>query len=475
MSTEQLIFTGVATYMLVMLAIGIYAARKAHTIADFMIAGRRLSLPLCTMSVVATWFGGAIMLGGAGAAYEEGMMGVIADPWGGALALLLVGLFFARVFRRLGVMTVADFMEQRFGRIPALGIAVHTIFSNVMWIAGMLVAFGTIFDSLTNIPIETGIIVGAIIVFVYTAIGGMWAVALTDFVQMIIIIIGLIVLLLVVLTDVGGWGSISPQLAETTFRMLPLENTPEYWLNYLRAWTIIGLVDISAQSLFQRAAAAGSAQIARRAFLIGSGVYLAVGLIPVFLGIISTVTLPDIGNPEFIIPELAKQHLHPLAITIFVGAMLAAIMSSTDSALLAVSSVVAKNLLPYVKRDASTKLTLQVARWTIPVVGGMAILVALKMQVVFDLMVDSNILGMAVIIVPFILGVYWSKANRTGAIGGMAVGLVVWIGTLYLAPAWPADFIGLGASLLSMLVLSVLTQQIDPPRQLCDEDGNPVA
>ena len=231
MSTENIIFTGVALYMLGMLGVGFYASRRAHTVADFMVAGRGLSLPVCSMTVMATWFGGAMMLGGAGAAFDSGMLGVIADPWGGALALLLVGLFFARTFRRLRIITVTDFMEQRFGKVAGAGITITTVFSNVMWVAGMLVAFGAIFQVLTNIPVETGIIIGAVIVFVYTMVGGMWAVALTDFFQMTIIIFGLVVLLVVVLVDVGGWGHIAPSLPSGTFNMLPPENTAEQWLN----------------------------------------------------------------------------------------------------------------------------------------------------------------------------------------------------------------------------------------------------
>lgn len=474
MSTENIIFTGVAIYMLGMLGVGFYASKKSQTVTDFMVAGRGLSLPILSMTVLATWFGGAMMLGGAGAAFDGGMLGVIADPWGGALALVLVGLFFARLFRKLKIITVTDFMEQRFGKTAGVAITITTIVSNTMWVAGMLVAFGTIFDSLTNIPIETGIIIGAVIVFAYTMLGGMWAVALTDFVQMTIIIIGLIILLAVVLIDVGGWGAVSRQLPSGTFSMLPPENTAEQWLNYLRAWTIIGLVDITAQTLFQRASAAKTADIARRAFLIGGIGYLTFGMIPVFLGIIGSVTMPELANSEFVIPEMAKAHLHPVAIAIFVGAMLAAIMSSADSALLAASSILAKNVLPAIKRDPSPRLSLLVVRLGIPLVGGVAILIALRIQVVFDLMVDANILGLAAIIVPFILGAYWRKANRTGALAGIAAGLVTWLATLQLWPALPADFMGLGASLLVMLVVVPLTQRFDPPKPLLDSDGNPV-
>ena len=474
MANETVIFIGVTVYMLIMLGVGAYASQKTHSLTEFMVAGRDLSLGVCSLTVIATWFGGGMMLGGAGAAYDDGMMGVIEDPWGGALALLLIGFFFARMFRRLRLTTVVDFMEQRFGKVASYGMAITTLFANIVWVGAMLVAFGVVFESLTSIPLEAGIIGGAIVIFIYTAVGGMWAVALTDSVQMIIIMIGLVVLLVTVLVDVGGWGTISPQLPEDTFRMLPFENTGEQWLNYLRAWTIIGFVDISAQSLFQRVASAKSERVAQNAFYIGSVGYLCFGMIPVFLGIIGSVTMPGLGASEGIIPALAIAHLHPAAIAIFVGAMLAAIMSTADSALLAASSVIAKNVLPMIVQNPSDKLSLSVARWAIPACGTFAIIVAMKIQVVFDLMVNSNILGLAAIIVPFILGVWWPKANRTGTLSAMAAGILAWVTTLFVAPDLPADFVGLAACLVTMLIVTPLTQKFDPPRELRDGDGNAV-
>lgn len=474
MSTESIIFSGVAIYMVAMLIVGFYASKKTHSVTEFIVAGRGLPVWLCSMTVIATWFGGSTMMGGAGAAYDDGMLGVIEDPWGGALALLLVGFFFARTFRRLRIMTVADFMAQRYGKVAAIAITATQLFSNIAWVGAVLVAFGLIFESLTNIPLEVGIVSGAIVIFVYTAIGGMWAVALTDFIQMLIIILGLVILLVVVLVDVGGWGAVSPHLDEYTFRMFPVDNTGEQWLNYLRAWTIIGVVDICAQTLLQRVASAKSERVAQNSFYFGGIGYLAFGMIPVFLGIIASVTMPDLGSSESVIPTLAVEHLHPVAVAIFVGALLAAIMSSGDSALLACASLLAKNVLPMVKRAPSAKLSLLVARLSIPACGIIAIFVALKIQVVFDLMVDANILGLAAIIVPFILGVWWKKANRTGALAAMGVGLAAWIVTLFVAPGLPADFIGLAASLVTMLIVTPLTQKIDPPRALYDAEGDPL-
>ena len=147
-------------------------------------------------------------------------------------------------------------------------------------------------------------------------------------------------------------------------------------------------------------------------------------------------------------------------------------MSSADSALLAVSSILAKNLLPVIRPNPSDQLSLLVARWVLPVIGIIAIVIAMKFQKVFDLMVDSNILGLAAIIVPFIMGVWWSKANRTGALSAMAMGITAWLTTLAVAPELPADFVGLGVCLVTMLIVTPLTQKFDPPRPLEDSDGN---
>ena len=474
MSTETMIFAGVAIYMIGMIGIGLYASRRSHTVSDFMVAGRGLPVWLLSMTVMATWFGGSTIMGGAGSAYDDGMLGVIEDPWGGALALLLIGFFFARTFRRLRIITVADFMEQRFGRLAAIAIMLVAVFSNTLWVASMLVGFALIFNTLVGVPLEVGIVSGAIVIVFYTAVGGMWAVALTDFIQMIIIVIGLVVLFTVVLIDVGGWGAIAPHLGEHTFRMIPFDNTPEQWLNYLRAWTIIGIVDISAQTLFQRASAARTERTAQNSFYLGGVGYLVFGMIPVILGIIATVTMPGLAASEGVIPAMMIEHLHPVAVAIFVGALLAAIMSSADSALLAVGSIAGKNLLPMIRKGASTTLSLAVARIAIPVAGVIAIFIAINVRQVYDLMVDSNIFGLAVIIVPFVLGIWWTRANRTGALSGMAAGLAGWLITQAAAPHLPADFVGLAACLVVMLVVTPLTQAFDPPKPLVDCDNNPI-
>ena len=474
MSTQAIIFTGVGVYLVGMLIIGMWASKRSDTTENFIVAGRNMPLWIGSATLAATWFGGGTILGAAGAAFEDGLLGVIPDPFGAALVFFLVGFFFVRMFRRLRLYTVIDFFENRYGKTAATIAAMGLIISNIGWTAGLLVAFGLVFQSLTGIPMEIGILAGAVVVFVYTVAGGLWAVALTDLVQIILVAIGLIMLLVVVLIDVGGWGAIAPRLPEGTFRIIPAVNTWEAWLNYLRAWLIFGLADMMAQTLLQRAFAARSEQVAQNSFYLAGTSYFVLGMVPAMLGIIAGATMPGIAQTEAVIPELALAHLHPVAIAIFVGALIAAVMSSADSALLAAASIFSMNILPLFKRDADDRARLMATRIAVPVFGALAVYVGLEVQAVYDLIQDANSVILAAVIAPFILGIWWKKANRTGALVAMAVGFLTWLGTMLFAPNLAGDMLGLIACLLTMLVVTALTQKSNPPEPLRNSDGEEV-
>ena len=192
------------------------------------------------------------------------------------------------------------------------------------------------------------------------------------------------------------------------------------------------------------------------------------------LGIIAIVSMPGLDNVESVVPTLALEHLHPVAIALFVGALLAAIMSSCDSALLAAATVTSTNLLPLLKRETSEALRLAVIRWAIPAGGLIAVVAALNAGVVFDTVLDANMLMLAGVIAPFILGVWWRKANRFGALAAMTMGIAAWIAVSIGWPDRPGDLVGFFVSLTTMLIVTPLTQNVDPPRRLVDHDGNEV-
>jgi SSS family transporter len=471
---QGVVFAGVALYLAVILVIGIVAARRAKSADEFMVAGRSLPIWLCAATVTATFFGSGTIIGAAGAAYEGGVLAVIADPFGAALCVLLAGLFFVRILRRMRLLTVTDLFEIKYGTLAGMISALALLITYVGWTGAQLVAFGFILHTLTGISTTAGMMAGTVIVLAYTTAGGMWAVALTDFVQILILVVGLVLMLPLVLADVGGWSTVAAQFPEHSFRLIPLERTGAAWIEYLRAWVILGLGSIATQDLLQRALSSRDERVAQNAFYVAGFTYLTVGMIPVVLGLIGAVTLPGLADPEFVVPQLAIDHLPPLALAVFVGALLAAIMSSADSALLAPATLLSANIVPFFKPDVSERARLAWARYSIPVIGLCALVVALKAQTVYDLMLDAFSVNLVSIFVPFTAAIWWPRANRAGALAAMIGGIAVWIGVSMRAPEMPGDLIGMAAAAVLMVVVTLLTQSIDPPRGLTDLDGNPV-
>jgi sodium/proline symporter len=192
------------------------------------------------------------------------------------------------------------------------------------------------------------------------------------------------------------------------------------------------------------------------------------------LGFAATVTMPDIDDPNAVLTDLAIKHMHPAFVALFVGAILSAIMSTSDSILLGVSSIISTNLLPLVRKDPSQKLRLQVARYAIPACGLVATYIAFNASRVVEVLIESAAVLLAAILVPFVLCFWWDKANRSGALAGMAGGIIAWAGAAAYGTDVPPDLIGFVVSLGSMVMVTLFTQKIDPPRPLTDIDGNRV-
>jgi SSS family transporter len=472
---QNSLLIGIGIYVVAMIGIGVYAARGAESVTDFIVAGRRLPLWLCSVSVFATWFGSGIMMGAATSAYDRDFLAMIAEPFGSALALLLTGLFFARVYRRTRRLTWVEFFEARYGRFAGVFGALADIASAVIWLGGVLFTFGVLVESLTDVSMQAGIIGGLVVIVVYTMIGGMLAVALTDFVQMIVLVIGLVVLLFVVLGDVGGWSVIAAQLPENTIRFFPTGRSVHEWVDYIHVWMTLGVAGLAANSIIQRALSARSEAVAQNSFLLATVGYVVIGSIPLALGLIASVTMPGLEDSNAILPDIAIKHLHPVLVVVFVGAILSAIMSTSDSLLLSVGSIISTNLLPRVVKNPGGTLRLRVARYSIPLTAIAASYIAFGAEKVVEVLVQSVAPLLAMTIVPFVLCFWWNKANPYGALAGIFGGLIGWSIALSVGTIIPPDLIGFGVSLISMIVVALLTQRISPPRPLLDFDDKPVA
>jgi SSS family solute:Na+ symporter len=188
-------------YVAFLLGVSLYASRRIQDESDYVVAGRKLPLFLAWGTLIATWFGAATMFAAAGAARDEGLLGVVLDPLACAGTLILAGVFFARPLWKMGLYTMADFYRARYGpsaEIVGASIQVPSYFS---WVALQYTALASILELYFEIPFVAGVVVVAAVTLVYTLIGGMWSVTLTDTVQIVIALVGLVALLASALSD----------------------------------------------------------------------------------------------------------------------------------------------------------------------------------------------------------------------------------------------------------------------------------
>lgn len=474
MDSQTTILVGVVIYVAVMLAVGIYAAGKSGSMSDFAVGGRNMSLAVCSISIIATWFGSGPMMGSAAAAYAGNTLEVLRDPIVSGISLLVAGFFFARTYRRSNRMTHVEFYETRIGKFAGVISSFVNLIAGAIWLGAVLFAFGVVFESLTGQPAAIGILGGTLVIVVYTMFGGIRAVAATDVLQMVFIVVGVLILLFVVVGDAGGWATVMQQMPEHAFRFTPEGKSFNDWFSYFQVWFSSGLVAIGVVSLVQRAMAARNEQVAQNAFYIGGVGYLLFGMIPVMLGYIATATMPGVEDSNAIVPLLAVEHLHPVAVAIFVGAVISAIMSTSDSILLGCGTVISVNLLPRIVENPSDQLRLRVARWSVPAIALIALYQAFSTNTVISAIAIAVSIGFAGMTAPYILCIWWKKLTSTGGFSGIGAGFTAFALVRLLFPGIPASFVGFWTSLVVAIIVSLLTQKSDPPRALTNADGQPM-
>lgn len=474
MDSQNVILIGVLLYVAVMLLVGIYAAGKSGSMSDFAVGGRNMSLSVCSISIIATWFGAGPMMSSAAAAYAGRTLEVLRDPVVSGVSLLIAGFFFARTYRRSERMTHIELFEERIGNLAGVISAFLNLLAGSIWLGGVLFAFGVVFEALTGQDAALGILSGTLVIVVYTMFGGLKAVAATDVLQMILIVIGVMVLFFAVVDDVGGYEQAFIMMPDHAFRLLPEGQGWNDWFTYFQVWFSSGLVAVAVVSLVQRAMAARNEQVAQNSFYIAGAGYLAFGMVPVMLGYIATASMPGVEDANAIIPLLAVEHLHPVIVAIFVGAVISAIMSTSDSILLGCGAVISVNLLPRVVENPSEPLKLRVARWSVPFMAGIALYTAFNASTVIEAIATAISFSFASTMAPYILCIWWPKLNRSGGYAGIAGGFASFVFIEVMYPHVAASFVGFWVSLFVAIIVSLLTQAKDPPTRLTRPDGTEI-
>ena len=448
----------ISLYLLSNIAVGAWAARKVHSTQDFVVAGRSLPLVLAASATFATWFGSETIMGAPATFVEGGVLAIIEEPFGSALCLFLVGAFFARPLYRLNITTFSDYFRMRFGRSAELLSALIMIPSYFSWIAAQFIAIGIVLEVVTGIPREVGIIVSAVIVAIYTMLGGMWSISVTDFFHNIIIVIALLVLAIMLWEPVGGLGAIQARMPDGFFRFIP-HGTFKGVVEYAAAWMTIGLGSIPQQDIFQRVMSAKSERTTVQASYLASFLYLTVAMLPLFIGLSARLLHPDLPvDNQMIIPNMVLRHGNLFLQILFFGALTSAILSVSSGAILAPATVFGENIVKFFRPDLSDHSLLRIIRLAIMVITALCVLMCMTRDMsIFDLVGESSAFSLVSLFIPLSAGIYWQRANLTGCILAMSLGLTVWLICLLIKTEFPPMLWGLMASITGMIAGSFLS------------------
>jgi len=459
-----LLLGSIIGYLLITILIGYWASRRVRTSDDYMLAGRSLPLLLSSSALFATWFGSETVFGASAQFLDEGLYGVIEDPFGAALCLVLFGLFFARKLYSLNLLTLGDFFKVRFGGRTELVASLFLAPPYLGYIAAQLVAMGLILNVVTGMVLWQGIVVSALVVTVYTYIGGMWAITITDFIQTIIIIGGLLVLAVVLSERAGGVQNVLSNVPREDFRFFPAPTFRDI-VTYVAAWSVLGLGSLPSQDVFQRSMSAGSAKIAVWACYIGAALYLTIAMLPLFISLCTKYLYPEQlgGDLQLTLPSMVLAHTALPVQILFFGSLLSAIMSTTSSAILAPASIFSENLIrPLMKHRLSDSRLLIVTRLSVLLFSVCATVMACLRSNIYQLVGESSILSLVSLFAPLTFGLYWKRSSATGALLSMVFGMLMWIIFEVYETGWPGMIPATIVSITFMIVGSLLWPSKQP-------------
>jgi SSS family transporter len=462
----------VILYLLLSVGIGLAAARRVHTAKDFAVAGRSLPLPIVIATVFATWFGAETVFGISATFVKEGLHGVVADPFGSSLCLILAGLFFARRLYRLNLLTIGDYYRLRYNRTVEVLCTLCIVASYLGWVAAQIKALGLVFNVVTDgvVTQPLGMVIGAAIVLTYTTFGGMFSVAMLDFVQITVIMGGMLYIGSVISGLAGGVGAVLTHAAAADkLDFFPAANF-NAWIPFIGAWMTMMLGSIPQQDVFQRITSAKDEQTAVRGSVLGGTLYFLFAFVPMFLAYSATLVDPQMfgallqKDPQLVLPTLILQHTPVFAQIIFFGAVLSAIMSCSSATLLAPSVAFSENIIKEIFPNMSDRTFLSTMRTVLVCFACVVLVFALNSQAsIFKMVENAYKVTLVAAFVPLCAGLYWSRATTQGALCGFVAGLMTWLGLELFGPSdsiWPPQLVGFLVAATGMVVGSLLPQKI---------------
>ena len=447
------VLLAIVAYVLAQFAVGAWVSRRISTASDYILAGRKLGAGLVIFSVFATFFGAEAIVASGGAVYEKGLAGALVDPFSYALAIVLVGLFFAGALWTRGVTTFADLFRQRYSPAVERLVVFVLLPGSIFWAAAQIRAFGQVMDANSGIGLKNAIMLAAVLVAVYSVVGGLLADAVTDTIQGLVVLVGLIILGVIVATHAGG---VSEVVAQTEPARLMLFDPEDGWLGTVEKMAIPICGTIVAVELISRYLGARSAQVAASGTVVAGVIYLTVGMIPVFLGLAAAQLLPNVPESEQTVAKLAEVHLPGLLYISFVGAIISANLSVVHSALHAPAAQLSHNIVVRLISGLSESAKLWSARLTVLVLSVVAFVLSFTSEAIHDLIENASAFGSAGVFIATLFALFTNFGGPIAAFTSIAAGMVVWAGGKFVLGLATPYLLGLGAALISYVAVALI-------------------
>lgn len=472
----------VGLYLLGMLGIGFYFSKKVRDSADFYTTKGTTNAPVTGFSYAATQMSAGTVVGSPGVTYNlgynylPGNFASTAAPW---FTFLSIGERIRRISERINAYTYGDILSVRYGKNAKLIYALLILVFYIPLMVGQLKAAGDILSVILDVPYVTGMIISGIVIIVYTYGGGMFAVAWTDLMQGLVMMVGLIALAFACLGKVGGFSAMNAGLAAIDPNMIQMTGlvTGTWAFCNMITWSFLQIGGSAASVV--RFIIPKDMKTLRHAFayalVFSSTVFMSTAII----GPSGRLLIPGLQNSDLLVPTLTSQLLHPIFGGLILSAVLAAIMSTVDSVLLLCSAAATRDLyVTFVKPSATDEEQLALGKKVTIALGVICMLMAIKPFAAIQWLVafSFNVLASG-LTAPILLGVWWPRASKAAGVSGMITGTVVslvWYGLGYAQYGsfsnWPFGIwpgvIGFAVSLVTMLIVTAFTPP--PPKDVLD-------
>jgi len=467
-----MLLTLVIFYLLITIAIGLWAAKRVKNTADFAVAGRHLPLIMIVTTTFATWFGSETVLGIPAKFVEGGLGAVVEDPFGAGTCLILVGLFFAARLYKMTLLTISDYYRERFGRGVEVVCSLIIILSYLGWVSAQVTALGLVFNLLSQgaISVPMGMILGTASILAYTLFGGMWSVAVTDFIQMIILVVGLAIIAVFAANMAGGADKVIELAAsKDLFKFLPEPDATQV-IAFIAAAITMMFGSIPQQDVFQRVMSAKDVKAATRGPVIGGACYILFAFVPMFLVTSALIIMPEQAatlikeDPQKVLPTLVLEKMPFVMQVLFFGALLSALKSTASATLLAPSVTFVENIWRQFRPRVSDKQELWTMRVAVLVfsICVCAYAIALQGTPIYEMVSGAYQVTLVGAFVPLVAGLYWRRATTQGAVFSIVLGILTWVlfSKTPAGEAFPAQLAGFLMAIVGVVVGSLGPQAV---------------